>query len=72
MTDRKETALFRCHHPRKRVIQYAAASRFVISASGILGRPVKPGDDTFAPGDDSFAPDDDSFAQGDDNCVVGA
>jgi hypothetical protein len=35
-----------CHHPRKRVIQYAAASRLIASASGILGRPVKPGDDT--------------------------
>src|SRR5258708_35317773 len=28
------------------VIQYAAASRLITSASGILGRPVKPGDDT--------------------------
>jgi hypothetical protein len=36
------------------MIQYAAASRFIISASGILGRPVKPGDDTLAQGDDSF------------------
>jgi hypothetical protein len=35
-----------CHHPRKRVIQYAAASRLITSASGILGRPVKPGDDS--------------------------
>ena len=44
--------IFRCHHPRKRMIQYAAAPRFIIGASGILGRPVKPGDDSFAPGDD--------------------
>jgi GTP1/Obg family GTP-binding protein len=28
-----------------RGIQYAAASRFVIDVSGILDRPVKPGDD---------------------------
>jgi hypothetical protein len=35
-----------CHHPRKRVIQYVAASRLIASASGILGRPVKPGNDT--------------------------
>jgi hypothetical protein len=32
--------------PRKRVIQYAVASRLITRASGILGRPVKPGDDT--------------------------
>jgi N utilization substance protein B len=37
---------FRCRHPRKRVIPYAAAPRFITSASGILGRPVKPGDDS--------------------------
>jgi hypothetical protein len=29
-----------------RAIQYAAASRFISNASGILGRPVKPGDDS--------------------------
>jgi len=35
-----------CHHPRKRVIQYAAASRFLAKFPGILDRPViKPGDD---------------------------
>jgi hypothetical protein len=28
-----------------RGIQYAAASRFLASVSGILDRPVKPGDD---------------------------
>jgi hypothetical protein len=28
-----------------RAIQYAAASRSISNASGILGRPVKPGDD---------------------------
>jgi hypothetical protein len=28
-----------------RAIQYAAASRFILNVSGILGRPVKPGDD---------------------------
>jgi hypothetical protein len=45
--------IFRRHHPRKRMIQYAAVSRFIISGSGILGRPVKPGDDSCKPGDDS-------------------
>jgi len=30
----------------KRGIQYAAASQFNRRDSGILGRPVKPGDDT--------------------------
>jgi hypothetical protein len=39
--------IFCCHHPRKQMIQYAAAPRFIISASGILGRPVKPGDDGY-------------------------
>jgi len=34
-----------CHHPRKRVIQYAVASLPDHSRHGILGRPVKPGDD---------------------------
>jgi hypothetical protein len=34
------------HPPRKRGIQYAAAYRSIISVSGILGRPVKPADDT--------------------------
>jgi len=29
-----------------RAIQYAAASRLNMTASGILGRPVKPGDDS--------------------------
>jgi hypothetical protein len=28
------------------MIQYAAASRFIAGASGILDRPVKPGDDS--------------------------
>src|SRR5882724_1771205 len=32
--------------PAKAGIQYAAASRFYHWRSGILGRPVKPGDDT--------------------------
>src|SRR6266496_3784158 len=32
--------------PAKAGIQYAAASRFYNWRSGILGRPVKPGDDT--------------------------
>jgi hypothetical protein len=41
-----ECYLFRCHHPRKRMIQYAAAPRFITGTSGILGRPVKPGDDS--------------------------
>jgi len=34
------------HHPRKRVIQYAAAFRLIPSVSGILDRSVKPGDDS--------------------------
>jgi hypothetical protein len=29
-----------------RAIQYAAASRFISNVSGILGRPVKPDDDS--------------------------
>jgi len=33
------------HHPRKRMIQYAAAFVFNRWRLGILGRPVKPGDD---------------------------
>src|SRR4051794_25133738 len=39
--------IFRCHHPRKRMIQYVAA--FVLDhwRRGVLDRPVKPGDDTF-------------------------
>jgi hypothetical protein len=41
--------LLSCHHPRRRMIQYAAASRFIISASAILDRPVKPGDDSLGP-----------------------
>jgi hypothetical protein len=34
------------HHPRKRMIQYAAASRINRQRAGILDRPVKPGDDS--------------------------
>ncbi|QAU44870.1 hypothetical protein XH91_05580 [Bradyrhizobium guangzhouense] len=44
----------RCHAPRKRSIQYAAAPRFNHSCRGVLDRPVEPGDDTFGavePGD---------------------
>jgi hypothetical protein len=37
-----------------RAIQYAAASRFIISVSGILGRPVKPGDDNRGRGASEF------------------
>ncbi|RXH16641.1 hypothetical protein EAS56_06575 [Bradyrhizobium guangzhouense] len=37
----------RCHAPRRRSIQYAAAPRFNRSCLGVLDRPVKPGDDTF-------------------------
>jgi len=33
-------------YPRKWMIQYAAASRLHLGVSGILGRPVKPGDDS--------------------------
>ncbi|QFI73164.1 hypothetical protein F8237_12620 [Bradyrhizobium betae] len=36
----------RCHSPRKRGIQYAAASRLNQRRLGVLGRPVKPGDDS--------------------------
>jgi hypothetical protein len=37
--------MFRCHHPRKRVIQYVAA--FLIDHGGRgVDRPVKPGDDS--------------------------
>ncbi|TFV49155.1 hypothetical protein E4K65_09565 [Bradyrhizobium niftali] len=36
----------RCHSPRKRGIQYAAAYRFNHNCLGILDRPVKPGDDS--------------------------
>jgi hypothetical protein len=36
--------IVRRHRPRKRTIQYAAAYRMIISVSGILGRPVKPGE----------------------------
>jgi len=31
-----------------RVTQYAAASRFIIAVSGMLDRPVEPGDDSCA------------------------
>jgi hypothetical protein len=34
------------HHPRKRMIQYAAAFVFDLWRHGILDRPVKPGDDS--------------------------
>ena len=36
---------FRCHHPRRRVIQYAAAVVIDHGRLGLLDRPVKPGDD---------------------------
>ncbi|QOZ23003.1 hypothetical protein XH93_04525 [Bradyrhizobium sp. CCBAU 51753] len=36
----------RCHSPRKRGIQYAAASRSITIASGILDRPIESGDDS--------------------------
>ena len=35
-----------CHRPRRRAIEYAAASRCIMIVSGILDRPVKPGDDS--------------------------
>src|SRR5258708_5554140 len=38
--------IVRRHRPRKRAIPYAAAYRMIIGVSGILGRPVKPGDDS--------------------------
>ncbi|MGY3696412.1 hypothetical protein ACVIGA_006492 [Bradyrhizobium sp. USDA 3240] len=44
----------RCHAPRKRGIQYAAAVELGTAVSGILDRPVKPGDDSFGwVGDDA-------------------
>jgi hypothetical protein len=36
---------FGCHHPRKRMIQYAAAFVLDYRRHGVLDRPVKPGDD---------------------------
>ncbi|PSO33035.1 hypothetical protein C7G41_07025 [Bradyrhizobium sp. MOS002] len=35
-----------CHAPRRRGIQYAAASRYNYSRLGVLDRPVNPGDDS--------------------------
>jgi hypothetical protein len=37
---------FGCHHLRKRMIQYAAAFVLNHRRHGLLGRPVKPGDDS--------------------------
>jgi hypothetical protein len=37
--------IFRGHHPRKRMIQYAAAARFDRWQFGILDRPVEPVED---------------------------
>ncbi|GIQ74454.1 hypothetical protein BraRD5C2_28940 [Bradyrhizobium sp. RD5-C2] len=37
---------YRCHASRKRGIQYAAAVELGTAVSGILDRPVKPGDDS--------------------------
>ena len=51
--ERHPSHTFGCHPPRKRGIQYAAAPRFMTGASGILDRPVKPGDDSGVGGDDS-------------------
>src|ERR1700733_10891444 len=39
------SSFFDRHAPRRRGNQYAAASRSMTGVSGILGRPVKPGDD---------------------------
>jgi hypothetical protein len=36
---------FSCHHPRKRMIQYAAAFVLNRRLHRVLGRPVEPGDD---------------------------
>jgi len=36
---------FNSHHPRKRMIQYAAALMLNHRLSGILDRPFEPGDD---------------------------
>ncbi|TFV80109.1 hypothetical protein E4K64_03875 [Bradyrhizobium frederickii] len=43
---RRFSHLHRCHAPRKRGIQYAAAHRLNHDRLGVLDRPVKPGDDT--------------------------
>nr|WP_249779642.1 hypothetical protein [Bradyrhizobium sediminis] len=37
---------FSCHHPRKRMIRYAAAVVFDHLRRGVLDRPAKPGDDS--------------------------
>jgi len=44
--DRKSEHSLNCHCARKRAIQYAAASQQDFAVSGILDRPVEPGDDS--------------------------
>ena len=48
---REGEIVFSCRHPRKRAIQYAAASRPKRWRLWNTGRPVKPGDDN---GDELF------------------
>jgi hypothetical protein len=45
--EQRASHTFDCHHPRKRMIQYAAA--FVLDRwrPGVLDCPVKPGDDGY-------------------------
>jgi len=40
--------------PAKAGIQYAGNSRSIADVSGILGRPIKPGDDAFQCGQSYF------------------
>jgi hypothetical protein len=45
--EQRASHTFDCHHPRKRMIQYAAAFVFDRCPSGVLDRPLKPGDDGY-------------------------
>ena len=46
LPDEEDLIAHSCHAPLKAGIQYAAASRSITGVSGILDRPVEPGDDT--------------------------
>ena len=43
--ERYASHTFGCHHPRKRMIQYATAFVLDLRRPGVLDRPVEPGDD---------------------------
>jgi hypothetical protein len=45
--EQRASHTFDCHHPRKRMIQYAAAYALDHRRPGVLHRPVKPGDDGY-------------------------